>query len=279
MNVIPFILVFLVALGLISSQMLLSVRHIRVETKAYEGHMEALYESFSMQEKKLFEREKKRHPKKIKGSPETKNQKQAVKQSARLSINDFEGSKLNISSLFVDEEPSKPLLKAFVNLFTAHYCHVVPQGRAKEIALNLIKKGQKFYEENQTLDWLDLVESDLIYKLLKGTKRIDDEMGYPSLEALFTVNPTKSKTHFSFKQATPALLEAYFSPQISRAIIERENAISTEKNISSVLTKGECETLLLEYNLGELFPNLSFSYPKKENRDAITNDATGIVVN
>lgn len=286
MNILPFVAIFLILLGLFSSSFLSNAHLFFSEKKSSIGFLEAKRSMLTNLQATAYKKlpRKKEEPKSDgkKPSPDIKV-KEEIEDLDSIAIEDSSREKstlepINLYLLF--EEKVDPLLKKiYFNLFQNYYGHTSfyqnsPLAtdlssfieKIKKEAILKMKECEKAGEKVDSLSLVDFYPKDgpsenLYYKLLKGTYTYDLEskIGCPPLQKAFCFHTQKNKKVFPFHFLTKSMLAAVFGEIIAEDIVQKEGQLLLQN------PKRKPKTLQIE----ELKELLHKKHPTFKEADAI----------
>ncbi|MCH9630168.1 MAG: hypothetical protein S4CHLAM37_01620 [Chlamydiia bacterium] len=305
MNVLPFVAIFLILLGIFSSSFLQNGKIFLYEKKASLGFLAA---DRKMEEKihlAAFDKApKKKQEKKSSDLPKEKQEEIASLDDIKEQESRREKKFIQPVNLyfFFEEELDPKLFTIYENFFTSFYSNadfyqnsclkddlkgflerLRTQGSA--LVAEMIKKNEDittltlldFYPKGSDLD---LSDRDLYYHMLRGTNLYDPTaaVGYPVMEEVFCYLPVKNKKIFSFKSLNPTMLRNIFNHDVADSILQKEaeKRLADPKKLASTLTMEELKELLhkkhASLNMDQAIEFLDFSNAKEKDDMMIVKD-------
>jgi hypothetical protein len=269
MNLLPFVLSFLLILIVASSTMQHTFQAIFLEKRSVAGYFRALRNSRShMESADYMKAAKKQEEDPITEKP-PKPKKTPTKRP-RSYGSEGEQAKFNLSKLFNNptDPTSQIVYDSAAELIRILYKNAsfYEDGMNHKILKALLEKKEgafsKLFEKDQEL-------SAVFYKMLQGTSSYDvrSGKGYPPFLEFFTTNKNTTETQpVNFYFASIPVLQAVFGEELTAAVLQEESREGrlTKEKLEPFLLKQNSKTdiqTLFGFNHGKKFVT-TFSDPK-----------------
>ncbi|PCI95619.1 hypothetical protein COB11_01685 [Candidatus Aerophobetes bacterium] len=300
MNILPFVAIFLILLGIFSSSFLQNGKIFLYEKKASLGFLAADRKMEEKMHLAAFEKApEKKHEKKESKTPKEKQEKIASLDNIKVQESRREKKSTQSVNLyfFFEEELDPKLYAIYENFFKSFYSDAAFYqnsclkedlrsflDRLRKQGSTLVKEMVKKNQDITTLTLLDFyptgLDQDLYYHMLRGTNLYDPnkKIGYPAMEEAFCYLPMKNQKIFSFKNLNPKMLENIFSMEIAESILQKEaeKRLANPKKIASTLTMEELKDLLhkkhASSNIDKTIEFLNFSSAKEKDEMITVKD-------
>ena len=244
MNLLPFVISFLLILMIGSSTLFTSLSSTGLEKKIIFTKHEALLSLITTEAQKRYKHTKIREePKKDKSARKReKRESQTQFPDHRKKRNYLSDGKLNLWRVISDENnpESKLFYEKAIRLIeilyqaTDFYQAANDPELARKIVNGMCKKNsstlQELYPGDPVLD-------AVYYKMLKGTNT-----GYPALEEYFKIDPRSKK--IKFRYASPEMLKAVLGHDLADKILQQEKSKWEQKRLPYILNKEELQELV-----------------------------------
>lgn len=264
MNVLPFILAFLLILSFSSYTLFKDFTATQLEAWGSTGYLQTEREARGQSAEKLYRLAKKTNgPRKKKNADEKGKGKKRTFKSRRSHCVPLEEAKLNLAFLLTTAPSSSSyaiLYETAATLIRTLYNRQPfwKEGIERPLLDEMIRQGKAhpqaatfgaLFPENKEL-------AELFYILLKGTQSYNLETleGIPIFSDFFLIDSTPSEKPIYFCFASLPLLSALFGPEITHAITEEEQKKWEQKKRNYTLKRTELEDLLTR------FPNTKYSF-------------------
>lgn len=229
MNLLPFIIAFLVLFAGINTALFQNVRNTLIEQNAYSNLMHS--ERAARNE---YVRAKYHNIKPVKDNSKDKNPKDPNPVGAlRFQARYRQNGRLNVYALLTADEPPQALINAFYELFDRYYQnlpeykHVNPTHFFEQIKQAFAKSDAQSFKE---LKLSDPKEQALFHRMCRGTTyySIEDHEGYPPLDDVFRIEKAGAQRPLRWRVASPATLQAFFGPELTANFLEYEKELNVQ---------------------------------------------------
>lgn len=214
MNILPFVLSFLLLLAITGGAILHQTTGIAKEQRAIHGYLAALRSVRSEQDRQKYNKDQKsdeRWPRQKEAKTSSKKRKEKDYESPRDSKDRRDVCKFPLSK----EAALYPYAEKLLKLL--YRPPVFKEGVHREILDALIdSKGATFLDRFPK----DGKIVDAYYKMVKGTNIYDAEKGYPPLDDFFSLEQGKGK--ISFYYASREVLTAVLGESLTQKVIDAE---------------------------------------------------------
>lgn len=297
MNIIPFVLSFLVVLSMISMSFFRSAAHSHLLAHEFQRHMVVKRNLLNDLDQAAY---KKRLPPQ-KGQKQSKTEtKKKEYISPRKESDLSENAKFNLLTLVNKPKGEDRFLKSgFKRFIVETYSekaffagtHSSPGEIADQLIDHMIKKAQSLLEADEDIELTDLFPSreplkSIYYHMLRGTGKYDIQKGSgsPPLGDYVFLSKEEKRKALCLKKAALPLLRAFFSPSFVETLLqkEKEKYYSNAKG-SSILTEDEFRNLLamtkFAGNSTSILNDMQFYYSKAQKEThRRTDPSSGITV-
>lgn len=247
MNLLPFVISFLLILALGSAAFFGSLRGTLLEKKTILAKHRGVLLLISEEAKKKFKATKPATPQLFDEGKKKKEKKKGKFPDHRKSQQHFTDGKFNLWPLVASEgnSDSKLLYEKAVNLIeilyqkTDFYKAVQDPDLARKIVNGMCGKGATTFHE---LFPDDPTIGKIYYKMVQGTNT-----GYPSLEDYFKIDPGNKKIQFRY--ATAEVLEAILGEDLMHQVLQKEHSKWATDDLPYILKKDELKKLVESSNL------------------------------
>ncbi len=266
MNILPLVAIFLIIFSLFSHRVIQSYKSFSLEKHSYIGLLEAELDGRNILEKENYEtlRDKSYHPK----SDEKEKQPSIDTKNTKIhewERKDFETlaplGKFNLFHFLFAEKVSPVMKASIIKLFHRLYDNTdfIKEFTGKRFMENLLdglrknaraslKNNPDLLENIKLEDIYPLYkfEQDIYYKMLSGTTIYDleENIGFPPLGHFFTLHEETQEKLFYFPSTTVYHLDAFFGPEITQKILEKDHEKKEENGSKSRLTKKELREII-----------------------------------
>lgn len=288
MNLIPFVMMIILVLGLFSmSQFQGTVTH-KKEHQLYLAYFRGLREARNQKEKTAYERSKIK--KKAEPIQSDKTKAKTVKYF-RMKREGWEKGRLNLSTLLKHPHKYEGLETLAESYVKQLYGHASFYPKDENFPKILIKALVEIYAENKNppelyeIAFSDQDLNDIFFKMVHGTHTYDLEkkIGYPPFGEMFTFEAS-SRPPMNFHYANLSFLSTVLGEKIKNDLVNLELELLPDARIKclSPLKKQDVEDLLIGKTLGKLSSVLSlfdFKYgTSKRNPQHYIDPATAVTV-
>jgi len=240
MNVLPFILAFLVLFGMFSTRFMKDNIDSHAKYVAYHTSIVQFRDKRNKMEKKNYDAWRDKHDKGTAPAPHSKNKKKEKEEKEEDSFTYYrdkyrgsEESKINLLPLITGDKKYPHLYEvALAYIQKAYggarfYQEQRMENFAKTLLDHFIHEGKKRWKEGSPPSFdefpfpEDLFLHSAYYKVLRGTHsyNLDTREGYPPLDHLFKIDAEKKSLNpISFAYAPSPLLEVVLGKESREAI-------------------------------------------------------------
>ncbi|GAB4192354.1 MAG: hypothetical protein Tsb0015_14600 [Simkaniaceae bacterium] len=269
MNILPFVLIFILAIAGYSTSFIHKSQSALYQTKLYTGHLYAQWDARNRLQDYLFENKKRRknNEANTKTSQNGQNPTPAKKtpKHPRLSYVKTEKSKINIYPLFLETNfKNTPLYQFSIQLLRHLYqntsCYY--SGLECDLLDNMIRNAKKQMKKgNHELSIFDLypeneTQAKHFYKIARGTKYYDLQgTGIPSFLDFFTLCSNEKRKPLYFSYIDKEILHVLFGAKIGQIIwdTEYEKKKNHPKSKKATLKKNEVEEIIQKNSGSKIF--------------------------
>lgn len=288
MNILPFVITFILILAIFSLSQLKGINSI--EKKAFSAYF--------INFKELRNTKVPGITRKPNLNPKSSKDKNTDLKETKTNDNDstylrdtYLGCKegrLSLAGLIKEPDQNPLLRKVAKNYFQALYSHL--EGYDPSLFNEILSKQIEYFKFHKKYSPLHLFsfklekKQDLYYRILKGTNSYSfhPRKGFPPFEAFFSFEGKQTKKPMKFSAAPKLFLETFFSLDFTKEFcneeFERQKKkveLKKEETIENVKDKAE-KKMIGDIEMKIEFFDFSTSRPKKQN--VCTDKSTNITV-
>lgn len=252
MNILPFVMAFLLILSFSAYTLLKDFTATQLENRGYIGYFASERAARSGSASRLYRSAKKAAGTEEIVEPKAKEEKK-FRNLRRTNTVPLDDAKLNLAPLIASDSPllyevAAALIRNLYQNRPVWKEKKVKEGTEYLLLDALLKQGKKQPKEASLIALFPKEETlaDLFYLLLKGTQsyELTSTKGIPPFSDFFLIDHSPHQKPIHFCYAPLPLLKALFGDEIAHAIMQEEEkkGISGKKNY--ILSKPEFDALL-----------------------------------
>ncbi len=284
MNLLPFVTLILIILGLFSLSQFQGIVAQKKENQIYLAYFKGLRETRNKKEKDAYKQTRAGKNKNQQNEPSKNIKKQ--KTYFREKRVGWEMGKLNLSTLTKEPHKYSTLETVASEYVKQLYGHAEFFQRRKDFSKELIQALIEAYKKEDSMTpfheiiFKDPELQEIFYKMVRGTHTYDLEknVGYPPFGEMFTFKQS-DRPPMNYHYANQSFLSVYFGKNFTKAFValEKEALEKEKKKCVSPIKKLQLEQMVGNQVMGnsnQIFELLDFKYQTSKKKSAKYKDET-----